>query len=213
MAEIQSSASMTEPRTVEDWLNLAEENIRSWEPSALSDLLQTERRDEYQSLLTHPEYSIKVLQKCLKATRQRPARAYHIQNIEAPGGCWESGTQIDPARVTVKTPDGMHFTLYAYQLVFILTRALVLDDDDQVRHLCNSRACIRPDHLEVGSAQQNRQDEERRKYAGNSPQGRGQTLHAHVPKHLQLRPDPWVPEPLERERMPGKLSPKKPINK
>jgi|GEM_PF-353975 hypothetical protein len=199
--------------TIEDWLTTAGTNLRAWEPSPLSELLQTERRDEYQALLTHPDYSLKLLKDCLEKARKKPARPYHIQNIEAPGDCWESGTQIDPARVSVKTPDGKSFTLYVYQLVFILTRALVLDEDDQVRHLCNNRACVRPDHLEVGSAQQNRQDEERRKYAGNSPQGRGQTLHAHVPKHLQLRPDPFVPEPLERERPPRKISPKKPKDK
>ena len=48
----------------------------------------------------------------------------------------------------------------------------------------------------LGSQAQNMLDEARRKYAGNSPQGRGQALHAHVTKQLQLRPDPWVDEPL-----------------
>lgn len=48
----------------------------------------------------------------------------------------------------------------------------------------------------LGSQAQNILDEARRKYAGNLPQGRGQALHAHVTKQLQLRPDPWVDEPL-----------------
>jgi len=50
----------------------------------------------------------------------------------------------------------------------------------------------------LGTQAQNKLDEERRKYAGNSPQGRGQAMNAHIPKHLQLRPDPWVDEPLTR---------------
>jgi hypothetical protein len=50
----------------------------------------------------------------------------------------------------------------------------------------------------LGSQAQNILDEERRKYAGHSPQGRGQAMHAHVTKQLQLRPDPWVEEPLTR---------------
>lgn len=202
--------SETSDGSVDSWLATAETNLRNWEPSPLSDLLQTERRDEYQSLLTHPTYALKLLKDCLEKAQVRPSRPYHIQNIEAPGSCWERGSQINPDRLSVTTPDGKHFTLYIYRLVFILTRALVPEDTDHIRHLCNNRACIRPDHLEIGSAQQNRQDDERRRYAGNSPKGRGQALHAHVPKHLQQRPDPWVPEPLERERGPRQVAPKKP---
>ena len=199
-----------EEGTIETWLSIAEAKIRNWEPSPLNDLLQTDRRDEYQSLLTHPRYSLDLLKQCLTEAKQRSAQPYHIQNVEAPGGCWESGTQIDPARVRVRTPDGKAFALYAYQLVYVLTRALVLDEEDQVRHICNNRACIRPDHLEIGSAQQNKQDDERRIYAGNSPKGRGQALHAHIPKNLQLRPAPWVPEPLERDKEPRPVAPPKP---
>lgn len=197
-----------EEGTIENWLSFAEAKIRDWEPSPFNNLLQTDRRHAYQSLLTHPEYSLDLLKLCLTEAKQRSAQPYHIQNIEAPGGCWESGTQIDPARVRVRTPDGKAFVLYAYRLVYVLTRALVLDEEDQVRHMCNNRACIRPDHLAIGSAQQNKQDDERRKYAGNSPKGRGQTLHARIPKNLQLRPDPWLQEPLEREKEPRPPKPK-----
>lgn len=196
---------------IDHWVSIAETKICDWQPSPLNDLLRTDRRDEYQFLLTHPEYSLGLMKRYLGEARQRPVRPFHIQNIEAPGGCWEIGTQIDPARVKVGTPDGRSFVLYVYQLIYALTRAVLLNDSDQVRHMCNNRACIRPDHLDVGSAQQNKQDDERRKYAGNSPKGRGQTLHAHIPKTLQQRPDPWVPEPLEREEVkgpPGKPNPK-----
>ena len=197
-----------EEGTIENWLSFAEAKNRDWEPSPLNNFLQTDRRDAYQSLLTHPEYSLDLLKLCLTEAKQRSAKPYHIQNIEAPGGCWESGTQIDPARVRARTPDGKAFVVYAYQLVYVLTRALVLDEEDQVRHMCNNRACIRPDHLAIGSAQQNIQDDERRKYAGNSPRGRGQTLDARISKNLQLRPDPWLQEPLERAKEPRPPKPK-----
>lgn len=203
-------------RTAEDealfqaWMTEAETNLRSWAPSPLSDLLTTERRRAYQSLIEDPDASLEFLKERLSRAKVRPALPYHIQNVEAPGGCWESGTQIAPDRTRVALEEGDAFTTYTYRLVFILTRALVLDEDDHVRHLCNNRACIRPDHLEVGSAQQNRQDEERRRYAGNSPQGRSQTLQGHVPKTLQLRPDPWVPEPLERDERAGPTKKAKP---
>jgi hypothetical protein len=181
------------------WLAAADANLRYWEPSSLNDLLMTERRRAYQSLIEDPENSLQFLRDCLSRAKVRTARPYHIQNMEAPGGCWELGTQIVPHKTHVTPTDGQAFTTYTYRLVLILWCALVLDEEDYVRHLCNNRACIRPDHLEVGSAQQNRQDEERRRYAGNSPQGRGQTLQAHIPRTLQLRPDPYVPEPLERD--------------
>lgn len=183
-----------------EWMADAETKLRAWAPSPLKDLLTTDRRRAYQSLIEDPDNSLQFLRNCLTHAKVRPARPYHIQNIEAPGGCWELGTQIVPHKTRVTPESGAAFTSHTYRLVFILTRALVLDEDDFVRHMCNNRACIRPDHLEVGSAQQNKQDEERRKYAGNSPQGRGQTLQAHIPRTLQLRPDPYVPEPLEREK-------------
>lgn len=197
---VSDGSFSSDERSIDDWLKIAETKINLWEPSPLNDLLRTDRRDAYQSLLANLEYSLGLLRDCLVAAKKRPAPSHHIQNIEAPGGCWESGTQIMPGCTKAAPPDGPEFVLYDYQLVYILTRALVLDEEDMVRHMCNNRACIRPDHLEIGTAQQNLQDEERRKYAGNTPEGRKQTLHAHVPRNLQRRPDPWVPEPLEREK-------------
>ena len=177
----------------------AKSNLEAWSPSPLSELLQTDIRATYEGLLGNPALALDLLEKRLEQSVEREARPQHIQNIEAPGGCWELGNQLNPSREVLSTPGGQRHHLFTYRLVYIVYNALVLDTNDHIRHLCNNRACIRPDHLLVGSHQQNMQDDERRIYAGNSPKGRGQALRGHVHSGLQKRPDPFVPEPLARD--------------
>lgn len=119
------------------WLAAAGAHLRTWEPSPLNDLLTTERRRAYQSLIEDPDGSLEFLKGCLSRAKVRPARPYHIQNIEAPGGCWELGTQIVPHKTRV-------------------TPAFVLDKEDHARHLCNNRACYptRPSGGGIGPTEQ-----------------------------------------------------------
>lgn len=184
--------------TVENWLAITERNLRSWQPDVFFEELRTPMRDAYASFYRAPARAIGELKRLLGSAKIRDPRPLHVMNIEAPGSCWELGTQINPARISISAPDGYTINTHAYRFVFLVAHALVVDETDVVRHQCNNRACIRPDHLLLGSQAQNRLDDDRRKYAGNSPQGRGQALNAHLPTHLQLRPDPFVPEPLER---------------
>lgn len=184
---------------VEKLLADAKANLAVWSPSPLSGLLRTDIRGAYESLLSNPERAIELLDERIKSAVEREAKTQHIQNLEAPGGCWELGNQINPSRDILVTPEGQRHHLFTYRLVYIIYNTLVLEPDDHIRHLCNNRACIRPDHLLVGSHQQNMQDDERRIYAGNSPKGREQALHGHVHSGLQKRPDPFVSEPLARE--------------
>ncbi|WP_370651164.1 HNH endonuclease [Cypionkella sp.] len=39
----------------------------------------------------------------------------------------------------------------AYRFVFCILNGVLAGYDDVVRHRCNNRRCINPDHLEVGS--------------------------------------------------------------
>lgn len=192
-------------------LDDAQANLAAWSPSPFSGLLRTDTRGAYESLLSHPTRALGLLEERLKTAVERGAKTQHIQNLEAPGGCWELGNQLNPSRDVLITPEGQRHHLFTYRLVYIIYNALVLEPDDHVRHLCNNRACIRPDHLLVGSHQQNIQDDERRIYAGNSPKGRGQALHGHVHSGLQKRPDPFVSESLAREEnaSPSNMSTKK----
>lgn len=182
--------------TVADWIFVAERNLRSWDPDVFFDQLRTPLRDAYASFFRSPDKALVELEQLLQSATIRDARPFHIMNIEAPGSCWDLGTQINPALISTTAPDGYTIFTHAYRFSFLISYALVVDETDVVRHQCNNRACIRPEHLLLGTQAQNILDDERRKYAGNSPQGRGQTLHAHIPKHLQIRPDPFVEEPL-----------------
>jgi len=185
-------------RSIDDILALAELNLRAWTADIFHDELRTSLRDAYASFMRSPQRAIDELRTLLTAATIKEAQPFHVMNIEAPGGCWELGTQINPRHITVEAPNGLKISTAAYRFAYLITYACVVDETEVVRHQCNNRACIRPDHLLLGTQAQNILDDERRKYAGNSPQGRGQTMHGHVPKHLQIRPDPFVEEPLER---------------
>ena len=47
----------------------------------------------------------------------------------------------------------------AYRFIFCVLRQTVASYDDVVRHRCNNRRCINPDHLEIGSRGENLMDE------------------------------------------------------
>lgn len=53
----------------------------------------------------------------------------------------------------------------AYRFIFCIQNQLVAGYDDVVRHRCDNRRCINPDHLEIGSRGENLQDE--RDFAAN----------------------------------------------
>lgn len=47
----------------------------------------------------------------------------------------------------------------AYRFVFCILNEVLAGYDDVVRHRCNNRRCINPEHLEIGSRGENLQDE------------------------------------------------------
>lgn len=182
--------------TVEACLQSAAQALRLWEEDIFFEALKTPLRSAYASIFESPDGAFEIVRRKLENAKKRTAKPFHMMNIEAPGGCWELGTQINPDIIRITAPNRHLIETHTYRFVFLFCGAIVADPQDVVRHQCNNRACIRPDHMLLGSQAQNMLDEARRKYAGNSPQGRGQALHAHVTKQLQLRPDPWVDEPL-----------------
>ena len=50
-------------------------------------------------------------------------------------------------------------------VIFCILQEVVAGYDDVVRHRCNNRRCINPEHLELGSRGENLQDE--REFAAN----------------------------------------------
>lgn len=184
--------------TVKNCLDHAKKNLEAWEEDIFFQALETPLRRAYAEIFKSPASAMSVVASKLTEAKKCPPKPFHIMNIEAPGGCWELGTQLHPDKINMTAPNGYDIETHTYRFVFLFCSAIVVDPSDVVRHQCNNRACIRPDHMLLGTQAQNMLDEERRKYAGNSPQGRGQAMHAHVTKSLQVRPDPYVEEPLQK---------------
>lgn len=68
-------------------------------------------------------------------------------------GCIETPT-IDARKVRFKGRQ-----MPAYRFIFCILNEVAAGYDDVVRHRCNNRRCINPDHLEIGSRGENLQDE------------------------------------------------------
>ena len=68
-------------------------------------------------------------------------------------GCIETPT-LGARRVRFKGRQ-----LPAYRFVFCILNEVVAGYDDVVRHRCDNRRCINPNHLEFGSRGENLQDE------------------------------------------------------
>jgi HNH endonuclease len=68
-------------------------------------------------------------------------------------GCIETPT-LDPRKVRF-----MGRQLPAYRFIFCVLNEVAAGYDDVVRHRCNNRRCINPEHLEIGSRGENLQDE------------------------------------------------------
>lgn len=68
-------------------------------------------------------------------------------------GCIETPT-IDARKVRF-----MGRQMPAYRFIFCILNEVAAGYDDVVRHRCNNRRCINPDHLEIGSRGENLQDE------------------------------------------------------
>ena len=68
-------------------------------------------------------------------------------------GCIETPT-LDARKVRF-----MGRQLPAYRFIFCIINGITAGYDDVVRHRCNNRRCINPDHLELGSRGENLQDE------------------------------------------------------
>lgn len=68
-------------------------------------------------------------------------------------GCIETDT------LTAKKTRFRGKQIYAYRFVHCVLTRTVASYDDVVRHRCNNRRCINPDHLELGSRGDNMMDE------------------------------------------------------
>ncbi len=55
--------------------------------------------------------------------------------------------------------------LHAYRFIYCILNRYAASYDDVVRHRCNNRLCLKPEHLEIGTRGENLMDE--RDFAAN----------------------------------------------
>jgi hypothetical protein len=113
----------------------------------LSRLLRNDTRDWWeQNLTTHRTELLDKLREILETT------------TETQDGCLEVATKT-PRRVTWKGK-----RLYAYRLLCVASQGVLPRKDEVVRHRCHNRRCINPEHLQLGTQQDNIHDERVRQY-------------------------------------------------
>ena len=113
----------------------------------LSRLLHNDTRDWWeQGLTTHRAEFLGKLREILSVT------------TETQDGCLEVPTKT-PKRVTWKGK-----RLYAYQLLCVASQGVLPRQDEVVRHRSHNRRCINPEHLQLGTQQDNIHDERTRQY-------------------------------------------------
>lgn len=83
------------------------------------------------------------------------SRAFTLigQGLRTDTGCIETPT-IGARRVRFAGRQ-----MPAYRFIFCILNEVTAGYDDVVRHRCDNRRCIHPDHLELGSRGENLQDE------------------------------------------------------
>ena len=175
----------------EDWLELADSNLTHFERSPLHETLRTPRRDTYTAMFEDKENTLAMLHNLFEQAHKADPAELRMSRIEAPWGCWEHGARVAPLKIALSPENGPPLLPeYAYRFVYAAVHAVLLDTGDVVRHQCDNRKCIRPDHLLIGSKDQNREDDKRRRYAGKGSGGAGQVLDGGLKTTLEDSPAP-----------------------
>ena len=152
------------------WLTEGKRNLAEFQRSQFHDTLRTEIRDHYTNLFENfPKETLAKVEALLRAAKIEEPLSPSMSASRTLEGCWELNTQDKPKTVTVNGT-----TDYAYRFIPMILNAELMGEREVVRHLCHNRACVCPDHLVIGSYQQNTQDEDERRYAGRDSRGRGQ---------------------------------------
>ena len=123
-------------------LTQREMEVANSHSQTLSQILRNDHRDWWQDALTiHKAELLEKIRELLSATEN------------GQDSCLE-GAARSPRRITWKGK-----RLYAYQLICIASQGVIPRQDEVVRHKCHNRRCINPNHLELGTQQDNIQDE------------------------------------------------------
>jgi hypothetical protein len=136
--------------------------LDTFERSLFHEKLRSPARDNYTKLFEEtPEEALAHCEKYLRKAKKCNAPASAISSIQSSTGCWELGTAKSPRRIKL-----LGVSDYLYRFISLTLTATLPYDGEVVRHLCNNRMCIRPDHLKIGSVGENKMDDILNAYAG-----------------------------------------------
>ena len=186
---------MTQTQAINDWLEVADKNIANFTKSPFHDQLLTEKRAFYTEVFRNKERTLKALSGLFHKAKKAKPFGLTMSRTQAPFGCWELGTQTSPHQIHFALPTGRDIKEDAYRFVFIVVNAQLLNSSDVIRHTCDNRKCLRPDHLLVGSHAENRQDDETRIYAGRGSMGKGQIITGEIARGVAIS---IYPQSLEK---------------
>lgn len=151
------------------WLQKGTNSLIDFRRSPFHDTLRSETRDHYTNLFeNHEDGLLASVERLLRDAKVREPRPVSMSNCRALDGCWELKTHNNPKTITINGYEDL-----AYRFIPIVLTADLMGEREVVRHLCHNRACVCPDHLVIGTYQQNKQDETERVYAGRDSKGRG----------------------------------------
>ena len=154
------------------WIEEGKRNLAEFRRSPFHEELRSARRDHYTNLIENrpTDTLAKVRELLMKAKVKEPIPP-SMSASRTLEGCWELKTHNKPQTITInRLPD------YAYRFIPIILNAELMGEREVVRHLCHNRACVNPEHLVIGSYQQNTQDEAERLYSGRDSKGKGQKV-------------------------------------
>lgn len=159
---------MTETdQLIDDWLAKGRMSLAQFCRSPLHDQLKYDVREAYtKAFEDYPDAALAECAHYLKKAKKPVRRPRSMSNSQSPEGCWELGTQKSPQRIKAIGIDD-----YAYRFVALVLSATLPHEREVVRHRCHNRKCLRPDHLQIGSPEENLQDDKERSYAGRDSAG------------------------------------------
>ena len=162
----------TKDTKINAWLEEGRRNLGKFSRSPFHDNLRTTVRDHYTNLIENfPKEALAEVEKLLQEAKVIEPLPSSMSASRTTESCWVLKTHKNPKMITVKG-----YTDYAYRFIAIVLNTELMGDREVVRHLCHNRACVCPDHLQIGTQQENRQDEYERMYSGRDSEGRDQKL-------------------------------------
>ena len=162
----------TKDTKINAWLEEGRRNLGKFSRSPFHDNLRTTVRDHYTNLIENfPKEALAEVEKLLQEAKVIEPLPSSMSASRTTESCWVLKSQKNPKKITVNG-----FEEYAYRFIVIVLNTELMSDREVVRHLCHNRACVYPEHLQIGTQQENRQDEYERVYSGRDSESRDQKL-------------------------------------